>query len=69
MSDQHSQPESDEALGRLDDRAEAEEQPSTEGAAAARGDYDPAEGSPGGEHPVGEGFPDEQTKFDDPQQP
>jgi hypothetical protein len=37
----------------------------TDGAAAG-GDYDPAEGSPGTAHPTGEGFPDEAVSYDDP---
>lgn len=35
--------------GRLDDEAEQDEASDTEEGAAARGDYDPAQGSPGQE--------------------
>ncbi|HEV2796541.1 MAG TPA: hypothetical protein VGV65_02895 [Nocardioides sp.] len=56
-----------EQLGRLDDEQEAAEPSSTtEGGAAARGEDDPAEGSPGTGHPVGEAFPDEAVRYDDP---
>jgi hypothetical protein len=56
-----------EQLGRLDDEQEAAETASddTDGA-AAQGDYDPAEGSPGAGHPTGEDFPDEAVRYDDP---
>jgi hypothetical protein len=56
-----------ENLGRLDDEQEAAEPSSDEGA-AARGDYDPAQGSPGGGHPTGEDFPDEAVRYDEPEQ-
>ena len=55
-----------DARGRLDDDAEANESSSTTQGAAARGEYDRAEGSPGGSHPTGEGFPDEAVRYDDP---
>ena len=55
-----------EQLGRLDDGQEAAEPSSTTKGAAARGEYDPAEGSPGTDHPTGEDFPDEAVRFDDP---
>jgi hypothetical protein len=55
-----------EQLGRLDDDQEAAEASSTTDGAAAGGDYDPAEGSPGTAHPTGEGFPDEAVSYDDP---
>jgi hypothetical protein len=55
-----------ERLGRLDDSAEQEEPSSTTQGAAARGEYDPAEGSPGTEHPTGEDFPDEAVRYDEP---
>lgn len=55
-----------EQLGRLDDAQEAAEPSSTTDGAAARGDYDPAEGSPGTSHPTGEDFPDEAVRYDDP---
>jgi hypothetical protein len=57
-----------ERLGRLDDSAEEEEPSSTTEGAAARGEYDPAEGSPGGEHPTGEGFPQEAVRYDEPEE-
>jgi len=58
----------DDARGHLDDTAEDTATSSdTPGGAAAEGEYDPAEGSPGHtEHPVGEGYPDEAVKYDDP---
>ena len=55
-----------EQLGRLTDEQEAAEASSTTEGAAARGEYDPAEGSPGTSHPVGEDFPDEAVRYDDP---
>ena len=55
-----------EQLGRLDDEQEAAEASSTRDGAAARGDYDPAEGSPGTSHPTGEDFPDEAVRYDEP---
>lgn len=39
--------ENPERLGRLDDEAEQQEPSDTTQGAAARGDYDPAQGSPG----------------------
>ncbi|GAA5155259.1 hypothetical protein GCM10023340_40100 [Nocardioides marinquilinus] len=58
----------DENLGHLDDDAEAAEPSSdTEGGAAAAGEYDPAEGSPGTPHPTGEAFPDEAVRYDEPE--
>ena len=55
-----------EQLGRLDDDQEAAEPSSTTDGAAARGDYEPSEGSPGAGHPTGEDFPDEAVRYDDP---
>ena len=46
-----------ERLGRLDDSEEDAETSSTTEGAAAEGDYDPAQGSPGQPHPVDEDFP------------
>ncbi|WP_210502776.1 hypothetical protein [Nocardioides xinjiangensis] len=57
-----------EQLGRLDDDQEAAEPSSTSEGAAARGEYDPAEGSPAGGHPTGEDFPDEAVRYDDPEE-
>jgi hypothetical protein len=57
-----------ERLGRLDDSAEEEEPSSTTEGKAARGEYDPAEGSPGGEHPTGEDFPQEAVRYDEPEE-
>ncbi|WKN48099.1 hypothetical protein [Nocardioides sp. Arc9.136] len=48
--------------GHLDDAAEAAQESSTTDGPAAAGDYDPAQGSPGGGHPVGESFPEESAK-------
>ena len=58
-----------EQLGRLDDQAEDQEPSSTSEGAAAEGDYDPSQGSPGQGHPVGEAYPDEAVRFDDPDHP
>ncbi len=55
-----------ENTGRLDDAAEEQEPSSTTGGPAAEGEYDPAQGSPGHAHPVGEDFPDEAPKADGP---
>ncbi|HEU4336351.1 MAG TPA: hypothetical protein VFR45_03490 [Nocardioides sp.] len=55
-----------EQLGRLDDEQEAAEESSTTTGAAADGDYDPSEGSPGGGHPTGEDYPDEAVRYDHP---
>jgi hypothetical protein len=57
-----------EQLGRLDDEQEAAEPSSTTDGAAARGEYDPSEGSAGSGHPVGEDYPDEAVRYDDPEQ-
>lgn len=57
----------EERLGRLDDEAEEQEPSSTTEGPSARGEYDPAEGSPGGEHPTGEDFPDEAVRYDEPE--
>ncbi len=51
-----------EGTGRLDDAAEEKETSSTDGGAAAEGEYDPAQGSPGQGHPVGQDYPDEAPK-------
>jgi hypothetical protein len=56
-----------EQLGRLDDEQEAAEPSSTTDGAAARGEADASEGSPGGGHPVGEDFPDEAVRYDEPE--
>lgn len=56
-----------ENLGHLDDAEEDAEASSTTDGPAADGDYDPAQGSPGQDHPVGEAFPAEATRYDDPQ--
>ena len=53
--------------GRLDDDAEEREPSSTSQGPAADGDYDPAQGSPGQDHPTGEDFPAEATRYDDPE--
>lgn len=51
-----------ENTGRLDDSAEEQEPSSTTDGPAAEGEYDPAQGSPGQGHPVGEDYPDEAPK-------
>jgi hypothetical protein len=56
----------EENLGRLDDEAEERESSSTTDGPAAAGDFDPAQGSPGSGHPVGEDFPNEAVRYDDP---
>lgn len=53
-----------ESTGHLDDAAEEQEPSSTTDGAAAEGEYDPAQGSPGQGHPVGEDHPDEAPKAD-----
>lgn len=53
-----------ENTGRLDDATEEQEESSTTDGAAAEGEYDPAQGSPGQGHPVGEAYPDEAPKAD-----
>lgn len=55
-----------EQLGRLDDEQEAAEESSTTDGAAARGEADASEGSPGPAHPVGEDFPNEAVRYDEP---
>jgi hypothetical protein len=57
-----------EQLGRLEDEQEVAEPSSTTEGAAARGEYDPTEGSPGSSHPTGEDYPDEAVGYDDPDQ-
>jgi hypothetical protein len=54
-----------ELSGRLDDEQEAAATSDSSGAAAS-GEYDASEGSPGGGHPTGEAFPDEAVRYDDP---
>ena len=61
--------DSPENLGRLDDEQEERESSSTTDGPAAEGEYDPAQGSPGGGHPTGESFPDEAVRYDDEQRP
>ena len=55
--------DSEENLGRLDDDAEEQEPSSTTEGAAAEGEYDPAQGSPGHAHPTGEDFPEEAVRY------
>ena len=62
MSDQ-------ENLGRLDDDAEEQEESATTDGPAAAGEYDPAQGSPGQDHPVGEDFPDEGVRYGEDERP
>ena len=57
----------DPELGRLDDDEEAAAASSTQDGAAAAGEYDPAQGSPGASHPVGEDFPEEAVRYDEPE--
>jgi hypothetical protein len=61
--------ESEENLGRLDDEQEASEPSSTTEGPAAAGEYDPAQGSPGGGHPTGEDFPNEAVRYDEAERP
>lgn len=51
--------DSNEQLGHLDDDAEAREPSSTTAGAAAQGEYDPAQGSPGTGHPTRHGASEE----------
>lgn len=60
------QPEPDGPLGRVDDDAEDQESSDTTDGPAADGEYDPAQGSPGADHPVGEDFPNEAAGYTDP---
>ena len=53
-------------LGQVDDAEEEQEPTSTTDGPAARGDYEPEQGSPGTAHPTGEAFPHEATRYDDP---
>ena len=55
--------------GHLTDEERDREPSSTTEGAAAEGEYDPAEGSPGNQHPTGEGYPHEAVRFDDPDRP
>ena len=55
-----------EQLGRLDDEQEAAEESSTTEGAAARGEADASEGSPGAAHPVGDDYPDQATPRSEP---
>jgi hypothetical protein len=55
----------DDNLGELDDNQEAGEPSSTTEGPAAEGDYDPAQGSPGVAHAVGEDYPEEATRYGD----
>ena len=59
--------EGPERLGRLDDADEEREPSSTTEGAAARGEYDPEQGSPEGDHPTGASFPQEATRYDEPE--
>jgi hypothetical protein len=58
-----------ENLGRLDDEAEDREPSSERDGPAADGEFDPAQGSPAGGHPVGEDFPNEGVRYDEPGRP
>ena len=53
-------------MGRLSDEEEAQEPSSTTDGPAAEGELDPRQGSPGQPHPVGEDFPNEAVRYDDP---
>ncbi|HET6562134.1 MAG TPA: hypothetical protein VFG72_09685 [Marmoricola sp.] len=53
-------------MGRLSDEEEAAEPSSTTDGPAAEGELDPRQGSPGKPHPVGEDFPNEAVRYDDP---
>jgi hypothetical protein len=54
--------------GRLSDEEEAQEPSSTTDGPAAEGELDPRQGSPGQPHPVGEDFPNEAVRYDEPDQ-
>jgi hypothetical protein len=58
--------DSRENLGRLDDAAEEQEPSSTTDGPAAEGKADARQGSPGVPHPVGEDFPNEAVRYDEP---
>lgn len=69
MTDQSpDSPERTKSTGHLDDEAELQQESSTTDGAAAAGRYDPAQGSPGTEHPTGETFPEEAVRYDEPHQ-
>ena len=53
-----------EPTGEIDDATEEKLESSTTDGAAAAGEYDAAQGSPGEGHPTGEGYPDEAPKAD-----
>jgi hypothetical protein len=54
-------------MGRLSDEEEAREPSSTTDGPAAEGELDARQGSPGRPHPVGEDFPNEAVRYDDPE--
>jgi hypothetical protein len=54
-------------LGRLSDEEKDQEPSSTTEGPAARGELDPSQGSPGTPQPVGEDFPNEAVRYDDPE--
>lgn len=56
-----------ERLGRLSDEEKEQEASDTTEGAAARGEDDAAQGSPGQAHPVGEDFPHEAVRYDEPE--
>jgi hypothetical protein len=56
-----------ERLGRLSDEEMAQEHSDTTEGAAASGEDDASQGSPGQAHPVGEDFPHEAVRYDEPE--
>jgi hypothetical protein len=56
-----------EKLGRFSDEEEAQATSDTTDGPAAQGEDDASHGSPGQAHPVGEDFPNEAVRYDEPE--
>ena len=54
-------------LGRLSDEEKQQEPSDTTDGPAAHGEDDASQGSPGQPHPVGEDFPNEAVRYDEPE--
>ena len=57
----------DERLGRLSDEEKEQEPSDTTDGPAAEGEDDASQGSPGQAHPIGEDFPNEAVRYDEPE--
>lgn len=66
---EHMSEQDEERGGRLSDEEMAQEPSDTTEGAAARGEEDPSEGSPGPAHPVGQDFPNEAVRYDETERP